>query len=174
MVSPIVGTTHLTKVLMDGRCDLNIVYTSTLDKMGIPWNNLCLSKAPFYGIIPGKETVPLRCIWLNVTFGQPENFRKELLTFEVVNFPSIYHALLGRPCFAKFMVIPNYTYLKAQDAWPKEVITIDGSFEQDCVAQVVVLVAPCDPNGPSHDAGRAPMKGAAKVAAVLDRPSIDR
>jgi len=36
MVSPIVGTTRLTKVLMDGGSGLNILYASTLDRMGIP------------------------------------------------------------------------------------------------------------------------------------------
>ena len=40
MVSPIVGTTRLTKVLMDGSSNLNILYASTLDKMGIPWSSL--------------------------------------------------------------------------------------------------------------------------------------
>jgi len=36
MVNPIMGTTHLTKVLMDGGSGLNILYASTLDRMGIP------------------------------------------------------------------------------------------------------------------------------------------
>ena len=106
------GTTRLTKVLMDGGSGLNILYSSTLDKMGIPRSNLRPSKAPFYGIVPGKEAVPLGCIRLNVTFGQSDNFHKETLTFEVVDFLDVYHALLDRLCFAKFMVIPNYTYLK--------------------------------------------------------------
>jgi hypothetical protein len=30
----------------------------------------------------------------------------------VVDFLGIYHALLGRPCFTRFMAVPNYTYLK--------------------------------------------------------------
>jgi hypothetical protein len=94
------GTTRLTKVLMDGASSLNILYASTLDKMGIPWSNLHPSKAPFYGIIPRKEAVPLERIRLNVTFSQPDNFCKEPLTFEVVDFPGIYHTLLGQPCFA--------------------------------------------------------------------------
>jgi hypothetical protein len=34
VVSLIVSTTHLTKVLMDGGNGLNILYASTLDKMG--------------------------------------------------------------------------------------------------------------------------------------------
>jgi hypothetical protein len=69
--------------------------------------------------MPEKEAVPLGRIRLNVTFDQPGNFRKEPLTFEVVNFPGVYHTLLGRPCFAKFMAIPSYTYLKLKMPGPK-------------------------------------------------------
>ena len=122
--------------------------------------------------------MPLGRIWLNITFGQPDNFRKEPLTFEVIDFPGVYHALLGRSCFAKFMVIPNYTYLKLKMPGSKGVITIEGSFEQayyyeqDCIAQVAALITPCILDGPSHDAGKAPIEGEAKAAAVLDRPSI--
>jgi hypothetical protein len=32
--------------------------------------------------------------------------------FEVVGFRGTYHTVLGRPCYAKFMAVPNYTYLK--------------------------------------------------------------
>jgi hypothetical protein len=90
VVSPIVGTTRLSKVLMEGE-RLNILYASTLDKMGIPQDSLHPSRAPFYRIMPKKEAVPLRRIRLNVTFDQPSNFHKEPLTFEVVNFPGVYH-----------------------------------------------------------------------------------
>ena len=69
MVSLIVGTTCLTKVLMDGGSGLNILYASTLDKMVIPRSNLRPSKVSFYGIVLGKEDVPLGRIRLNVTFG---------------------------------------------------------------------------------------------------------
>ena len=57
------------------------------------------------------------------------NFLKEVLTFEVVGFRGAYHAILGRPCYAKFMTIPNYTYLKMKMPGPKGVITIGSSFE---------------------------------------------
>ncbi|XP_066324164.1 uncharacterized protein [Miscanthus floridulus] len=49
---------------------------------------------------------------LPLTFGGPSNYRTEILTFEEVGFHRTYHAILGRPCYAKFMAIPNYTYLK--------------------------------------------------------------
>jgi hypothetical protein len=51
-------------------------------------------------------------------FGTPSKFRKETLMFEVVEFRGTYHAVLGRPCYAKFMVVPNYTYPKLKMQGP--------------------------------------------------------
>ena len=119
MVDPIAGTKRLTKVLMYGGSYLNILYAITLDKMGIPRSSLCPSKVLFYGIMSGKEAVPLGLIWLILTFGQLDNFRKEPLIFEAIKFPGAYHALLDRPCFTKFMAVPNYTYLKLKMPYPR-------------------------------------------------------
>ena len=52
----------------------------------------------------------------------------EVLTFEVVDFLGSYHAILGRPCYAKFMAIPNYTYLKLKMPGPNGVITMGSNF----------------------------------------------
>ena len=54
----------------------------------------------------------------------------ETLTFKVVEFHETYHAMLGRPCYAKFMAIPNYTYLKLKMLGPCGVITIGTSFQR--------------------------------------------
>ena len=96
----------------------------------------------------------------------------------MVDLPSVYHALLDRSCFAKFMVVPNYTYLKLKMLGPKGVITVEGSFEQayyyeqDSITHVAMLVSPCAPDVHGHDAKRAPAEEASKTAVVLDRPSI--
>jgi hypothetical protein len=55
--------------------------------------------------------------------------RKETLTFEVVGFRGAYHTILGRLCYAKFMAVPNYTYLKMKMSGPKGVITVGSSIE---------------------------------------------
>jgi hypothetical protein len=103
---------------MDGGSDLNIMYTETLDAMGIDRSQLRPNGAPFHSIIQGKQALPLRQIDLLVTFGDPSNFRKETLTFKVVGFRGTNHAVLGRPCYAKFMAILNYTYLKIKMSGP--------------------------------------------------------
>jgi hypothetical protein len=52
----------------------------------------------------------------------------------VVGFRGTYHAILGRPCYAKFMAVPNYTYLKMKMPRPNGVITVASSIEHafDC------------------------------------------
>ena len=61
-------------------------------------------------------------------FGDRANFRSEVLTFKVVDFPGSYHAILGRPCYARFMAIPNYTYLKLKMPRPNVIITVSSTF----------------------------------------------
>ncbi|XP_066344258.1 uncharacterized protein [Miscanthus floridulus] len=109
MVDPIIGTKRLTKVLMDGGSGLNI---KMLDAMGIDQSCIRPTEAPFHGIVPRKQAMPLGQIDLPVTFRNLTNYRTETLTFEVIGFHGTYHAILGHPCYAKFMVVPNYTYLK--------------------------------------------------------------
>ena len=72
--------------------------------------------------------MPLGQIDLPITFRDQFNYRTKTLTFEVVGFPGTFHAILGRPCYAKFMAVPNYTYLKLKMSGPHGVITVGTSF----------------------------------------------
>ena len=113
---------------MDGGSGLNILYVDTLDTMRIPRSKIRLVSSFFHGVISGTQAYPLGQINLPVTFGNRANFRSEVLTFEVVDFPRSYHAILGRPCYAKFMVIPNDTYLKLKMLGPNGFITVGSTF----------------------------------------------
>jgi hypothetical protein len=68
-----------------------------------------------------------------------KNLGRHTLTFEVVGFRGAYHAILRRPCYAKFMAVPNYTYLKMKMPGPKGVITVGSSIEHafDCDIECV-------------------------------------
>jgi hypothetical protein len=124
---------------MDGGNSLNILYAHTLRIMGIGLDRLWPSTTPFHGVSLGKCVQPLGQIDLPVWFGTPNNFRKETLTFEVVGFRGVYHAMLGRPCYTKFMAVPNYTYLKMKMSGPKSVITVGSSTKHtfDCDVECV-------------------------------------
>jgi hypothetical protein len=128
VVDPIIDNVRLSKVLMDGGSSLNIIYTETLELLGVDRSEVRAGAAPFHGIAPGKRILPLGRIDLPVCFGTPFDFRKETLTFEVVGFRGTYHVVLGRSCYAKFMAVPNYTYLKLKMPGPNGIITVGSTY----------------------------------------------
>jgi hypothetical protein len=82
-----------------------------------------------------------------INFRTPSNYQSETLTFEVVRFHRAYHAILGRPYYAKFMAVPNYTYLKLKIPGPNGIITVGTSFQHayechvDCCELPSVIIA---------------------------------
>jgi hypothetical protein len=114
---------------MDGGSSLNIIYAQTLDLLGIVRTCLQPSIGGFHGVVPGKRAEPIGWVDLPVCFGTPTNFRKETLTFKVVGFRETHCAILGRPCYAQFMAVPNYTYLKLKMPGPNSIITVGPSNE---------------------------------------------
>jgi hypothetical protein len=79
--------------------------------MDFDFKRLTECNETFFGIMWGKAAYPMGRVSLPVTFGTEENFRMEYLSFEVADFKSSYHAILGRPMLARFMAILHYTYL---------------------------------------------------------------
>jgi hypothetical protein len=95
------------------------------------------TSVPFYGIVPSKAAMPLGHITLLVTFGTHTNYCTEFIKFEVADFESSYHAILGRPALAKFMVIPHYPYLLLKMLGPNGVLSLRGDLKHafDCDVQ---------------------------------------
>jgi hypothetical protein len=104
-----VGDYWLAKTLMDSGSTINIFYLDTFRRMKLPESMIETTHCTFHGIVPGHKAYPLGKVTLLVTFGTPANFRTERITFELVNFRSPYHGVLGRQAFAKFMATPHYT-----------------------------------------------------------------
>ena len=63
----------------------------------------------------------------------------------MVGFPGTYHAILGRPCYAKFTAVPNYTYLKLKMSGPNGIITVSTTSQHayqcdvECIEQAEAL-----------------------------------
>jgi hypothetical protein len=75
VLDPVVAGSQLTRVLIDGWSGLNLLFASTLKKMGLDISKMFTpSKAPFYGIVPGNAATPIGSVILLVTFGTKENY----------------------------------------------------------------------------------------------------
>jgi hypothetical protein len=101
------------------------------------------SRAPFYGIIPRNAATPLRSVVLPVTFGMKDNYRMEYIKFEVADFESSYHAILGRPALARFMAVPHYVYLLLKMPGKIDVLTFCGDLKKsyDCDQEAIEYAA---------------------------------
>src|ERR1041384_5982127 len=122
-----IGGYDMDRVFMDGGSSMNIIFANTLQKMLIPrsvWNK---SSTVLHGVVPGEAATSLGVVELEVVFGNRRDFAKHVLEFEVLDWQSQYHAILGRPAFAQFMAVPQYAYLKLKMPGSSGVLTINGS-----------------------------------------------
>jgi hypothetical protein len=124
-----IRTYDVDRVFMDAGRRINLIYAKTLRAMHISLEFLKPTDCSFHGIVPGSANYPLRRIALNICFGNRHNYRREKLNFEVMDWPSQYHAILERPVFSRFMAVPHYTYLVLKMPGPNEIITAKGTFE---------------------------------------------
>jgi hypothetical protein len=124
-----IGGYGVDRVFMDAGSGINLIYAKTLQAMHISLEFLKPTDFSFHGIVPGSANYPLGRIALDVCFGNRQNYRREKLNFKVMDWPSQYHAILGRPAFSRFMAVPHYTYLVLKMPGPRGIITVKGSFE---------------------------------------------
>jgi hypothetical protein len=145
VLKPVVAGSRLNKVLIDSGSGLNVLFNKTLKKMKLDITHmLTKSTSPFYGIVPGNAAIPLGSVVLPVTFGETkENYCTECIKFEVADFETSYHVILGRPAIAKFMAVPHYTYLVLKMPSPAGVLSLQGDLKIsfDCDIEAVEFAA---------------------------------
>src|SRR3954464_8749907 len=90
-----VGGYDMDKVFMDGGNNMNIILVSTLQKMLIPRSVWKKSSTVLHGVVLGEAATSLGVIELEVVFGNRRNFARHVLEFEVLDWQSQYHAILG-------------------------------------------------------------------------------
>jgi hypothetical protein len=101
------GGYDVSRVFMDAGSGINLIYARTLWAMNISPKFLQPTDLSFHGIVPRSASYPLGRIELDVCFGNRHNFGREKLEFEVMDWPSQYHAILERLVFSHFMEIPH-------------------------------------------------------------------
>jgi hypothetical protein len=145
VLKPVVAGSKLNKVLIGGVSGLNVLFTKTLKKMKLDITHmLTKSNTPFYGIVLGNAAIPLGSVVLPVTFEESlDNYRTEYIKFEVADFETSYHAILGKPAIAKFMAMPHYTYLVLKMPSPAGVLSLQGDLKisHDCDTEAVEIAS---------------------------------
>jgi hypothetical protein len=70
-------TCWFSRVLIDGGSSINLLYHTSMEKLGIPTIQLKPTNLTFHGIVPGYSCTPMGRIELEVLFGGKDNHRHE-------------------------------------------------------------------------------------------------
>jgi hypothetical protein len=70
-------TCRFSHVIIDGGIRINLLYRTSMEKLGIPAIQLKPTKLTFHGIMPGYSCTPMGRIELEVLFGGKDNHRHE-------------------------------------------------------------------------------------------------
>ena len=105
VVRAIVANTTVHRVLIDNGSSADIIFASAFDKMGIGREKLDPVSTHLRGF-SGEKVLPLGSIQLVLTLGEPPCQATTTARFLIVDTPSAYNMLLGRPSLNAIKAIP--------------------------------------------------------------------
>ena len=115
------------------------------------------------------STVPIGQVRLPVTFGQRNNYRTELIDFDVAHICLPYNAILGYPALAKFVAVNHHGYNVLKMPGSGGVITVPYE-ERDAVCSLEHAFQAAAIEEPDHGSGR-PLEATLKKKKTSPGPS---
>ena len=110
VVRAIVANTTVHQVLIDNGSSADIIFASAFDKMGIGREKVEPVNTHLRGF-SGEKVLPLFLIQLVLTLGEPPCQATTTARFLIVDAPSAYNMLLGRPSLNAIKAIPSAYHL---------------------------------------------------------------
>ena len=106
VIKVVVANKTIHKVLVDNGSSADIIFASAFDKMGIGSEKLEPVNAYLHGF-SGERVLHLGSIQLVLTLGDPPCQATTTVRFLIVDAPSAYNILLGRPSLNTIRAIPS-------------------------------------------------------------------
>ena len=106
VIRAVVANKTIHRVFIDNGSSADIIFASSFDQMGIGSEKLEPVNTHLRGFF-GEKVLPLGSIQLVLTLGDPPCQTTTTVRFLIVDAPSAYNVLLGRPSLNAIKVIPS-------------------------------------------------------------------
>ncbi|XP_073018955.1 uncharacterized protein [Primulina eburnea] len=125
VVMATVANYDVARIFIDNGRSVNILFKSTLDKMKVEGFEFEPISTPLYGFT-GHAIPPLDQIVLPLSLGHEPRRVTKMTTFTVVDTPSAYNGILGRPALKDFRAVASTYHQKLKFPVGKEVGVLYG------------------------------------------------
>ena len=125
VIRAVVANKTIHRVLVDNGSSADIIFASAFDKMGIRRERLDQSTPTCEDYLE-KKVLPLGSIQLVLTLGDPPCQATSIVRFLIVNAPSAYNVLLGRPSLNAIKAIPSAYHMVIKFPTVNEVGMVQG------------------------------------------------
>ncbi|XP_065030515.1 uncharacterized protein LOC135653032 [Musa acuminata AAA Group] len=109
VVSARVANAQMRRIMVDTGSSADILYLGAFQKLGLARKNLSPMCSALTGFM-GDSISPLGAITLPLTLGTPPKSKTVMTTFLVVDLPTAYNAILGRPTLNKVRAVVSTYY----------------------------------------------------------------
>ncbi|XP_065026104.1 uncharacterized protein LOC135650561 [Musa acuminata AAA Group] len=109
VISARVANAQMRRIMVDTGSSADILYFDALQKLGLARKNLSPMCSALTGFT-GDSISPLGAITLPLTLGTPPRLKTVMTTFLVVDLPTAYNAILGRPTLNKVRAVVSTYY----------------------------------------------------------------
>ena len=131
VIRVVVANKTIHRVLVDNGSSVDIIFASAFDKMGIGREKLEPINTHLRGF-SGERVLPLGSIQLVLTLGDPQCQATTTVRFLIVDAPSAYNILLGRPSLNAIRAIPSAYHMVIKFPTANEVRMVRGD---QCIAR---------------------------------------
>ena len=126
VIKAIVANKPIHRVLVDNGSSTDIIFASSFDKMDIGREKLEPVNACLRGFL-GERVLPLGSVQLVLTLGDPPCQATTTVRFLIVDAPSAYNMLLGRPSLNAIRVVPSACHMVIKFSTANGVGTVRGN-----------------------------------------------